>query len=37
MLQDYLRSVVNKISQIDDDLSLKPCRETLSKAIPFLK
>lgn len=37
MLQDYLRQTVNKVSQLDRDLSLKPCRETLSKTIPFLR
>lgn len=36
MLQEYLRKIVNKISQIDEDLNSKPCRETLSKSIPFL-
>ena len=37
MLQDYLRKVVNKILEIDDDLNGKPCRETLCKSIPFLR
>lgn len=36
MLQDYLRTVVNKLSQLDMDLNQKPCRETLFKSIPFL-
>ncbi len=36
MLQDYLRQIVTTVSQVDRDLSLKPCRETLSKTIPFL-
>jgi len=36
MLQNYLRTVVNKISQTDPDLNQKPCREVLCKTIPFL-
>jgi sorting nexin-29 len=36
LLQDYLRQLVNTVSKIGRDLSLKPCKETLIRAIPFL-
>ncbi|CAF0886504.1 unnamed protein product [Brachionus calyciflorus] len=34
-LQVYLRRLINLISQLDKDLSMKPCRETLIRAMPF--
>jgi hypothetical protein len=37
MLQQYLRETINKITQLDKDLNMKPCRQTISKAIPFLR
>ena len=36
LLQDYLRQVLNSILTLDKDLNAKPCRETLTKAVPFL-
>ncbi len=36
MLQNYLRLLINKISQADADLNQKPCRELLCKTVPFL-
>jgi hypothetical protein len=35
-LQDYLRKIINIVNRADKDLSMKPCRETLIRAIPFL-
>jgi hypothetical protein len=35
-LQDYLRKIINIVNRSDKDLSMKPCRETLIRAIPFL-
>ena len=36
LLQDYLRQVLNSLLTLDRDLNAKPCRETLTKAVPFL-
>ena len=35
-LQNYLRQILNNILTLDRDLNVKPCRETLTKAVPFL-
>ena len=34
-LQSYLREIVNVISNMNRELNLKPCRESLVKAMPF--
>jgi hypothetical protein len=35
-LQEYLRNVVNLLSQVDQDISTKPCKSILVKTLPFL-
>lgn len=36
-LQVYLRKLLDFISHVDKDFSMKPCRETLIRAVPFFR